>query len=44
MTVELDLERKLGMRDLPRIAVLQPFLGLLDLVPIFDVLFEDPES
>jgi len=41
--LELHFERKLRVRDLPGIAVLQPFLGLLDLVAVFDVLFENPE-
>src|SRR5208337_1524124 len=40
---ELDLERELGMRDLPWVAVLEPFLGLLHLVAVLDVLLEDPE-
>ena len=31
------------MRDLPWIAVLKPFLGLLHLIAILDVLFENPE-
>ena len=43
MTSELDLEREFRMRDFPWIAVLQPFIGLLDLVAIFDVLLENPE-
>ena len=43
MTFELDLELVLRMRDFPWIAVLQPFLGLLDLVAVFDVLLENPE-
>ena len=43
MTFELDIERKLGVWDFPRIAVLQPFIGLLNLITIFDVLLEDAE-
>ena len=31
------------MRDFPWIAVLEPFVGLLHLVAVLDVLLEDPE-
>src|SRR5690606_10497338 len=43
MAAELDLDGPLGPRDLPRIAESQPFVGLLDLPAVDDVLMKNPE-